>query len=100
RSHPPLHPVPTRRSSDLPLRSGLPSFVSAARCRNGEASRVASDAADCERLSRTHNKTHSTGRSKEKAPQPKSLQGLIFTQSGRRDRKSTRLNSSHEWISY
>src|SRR5439155_4342731 len=29
--------------------------------------------------------THSTGRDKEKAPQRKSLQSLIFTQSGRRD---------------
>src|SRR6266571_4744810 len=29
--------------------------------------------------------THSTGRNKEKALQPKSLQSLIFTQSGRRD---------------
>src|SRR2546422_6143953 len=29
--------------------------------------------------------THSTGRDKEKAPQPKWLEGLIFNQSGRRD---------------
>ena len=61
------------------------SFVSAARCRDGKASSVASDAADCELLIRTHNKTHNTGAVEEKTPQRKSLQGLIFTQSGRRD---------------
>jgi hypothetical protein len=33
----------------------------------------------------THSITHSTGRDKEKALQQKSLQSLIFTQSGRRD---------------
>src|SRR6266480_4195951 len=45
---------------------------------------AASDAPDREPVE-THSITHSTGRDKEKAPQPKWLQGLIFTQSGRRD---------------
>jgi hypothetical protein len=36
----------------------------------------------------THSTTHSTGRNKEEALQQKSLQSLIFTQSGRRDLKS------------
>src|SRR6185312_13813316 len=43
-----------------------------------------SDAPDCE-LVDTHSIPHSTGRDKEKALQQKSLQSLIFTQSGRRD---------------
>src|SRR5437016_4030280 len=39
-------------SRRLEERGDAASFVSAARCRNSEASSVASDAADCERLKR------------------------------------------------
>ena len=45
---------------------------------------VASDAPDRERVE-THSITHSMGRREEKAPQQKSPQTLLFTQSGRRD---------------
>ncbi len=55
-------------SRRLEERRDVASFVSAARCRDGEAGRVASDAADCELLSRTHNKTHNTGRNRRKSP--------------------------------
>src|SRR6266571_4125052 len=39
--------------------------------RTEPACRVASDAADCELLSRTHNKTHNTGCSRRKSPTAK-----------------------------
>ncbi len=57
-------------------RGGAASFVSAARCRDSEAGGVASDAADCELLSRTHNKTHNTGRRRRKNPTAKVAAGL------------------------
>jgi hypothetical protein len=55
--------------------------------RDGAAGGVAPDAADCEPLERERLTTKLTtrGDGEEKAPQQKSLQGLLFTQSGRRD---------------
>src|SRR5881628_3769776 len=55
-------------SRGLEERGDAVAFLSAARCRDSEAGGVASDAADCERLSRTHNKTHNTGCSRRKSP--------------------------------
>src|SRR5260370_34313255 len=49
-------------------RGGAASFVSAARCRDSEEGGVASDAADCELLSRNANKTRNTGRRRRKHP--------------------------------
>src|SRR2546426_4172026 len=68
----------TRRdgSRGLEERGDTASFVSAARCRDGEASGVASDAADCELLSRAHNKTHNTGCRRRKNPTAKVAAGL------------------------
>src|SRR5712691_1265067 len=63
-------------SRGLEERRDAASFVSAARRRDGEASGVASDAADCELLSRTHNKTHNTGCSRRKSPTAKVAAGL------------------------
>src|SRR2546422_680878 len=60
-------------SRGLEERGDAASFVSAARCRDGEAGGAASDAADCERLSRTHNKTHNRIAGEEKAPHQKSM---------------------------
>src|SRR5207247_7880772 len=82
------HPFPTRRSSDLPLvsrrgggvrdRGGLGSGVEAARLSAGRAAGPLSGPG--------HRGPGQTVRE---------VQGLQHA-----DRKSTRLNSSHEWISY
>ena len=70
----------TRRdgSRGLEERGDSASFVSAARCRDSEASRVASDAADCELLSRTRNKTHNTGCRRGKSPTAEVAAGLAL----------------------
>src|SRR5213593_1903368 len=73
-----------RRGWRLEDRGSADDLVPAGRRRNDQERGVASDAPDREPVE-THSITHSTGRNKEKAPQRKSLQGLIFTQSGRRD---------------
>src|SRR5207244_7564728 len=74
-------------SRGLEERGDAVAFVPAARRRDGTAGGVAPDAADCEPLKREGLTTKLTtrGAGEEKAPQRKSLQGLIFTQSGRRD---------------
>src|SRR5438128_857963 len=74
-------------SRGLEERGDAVAFVPAARRRDGTAGGVAPDAADCEPLKREGLTTKLTirGAGEEKAPQPKWLQGLIFTQSGRRD---------------
>ena len=78
-------------SRGLEERGDAVAFVPAARRRDGTAGGVAPDAADCEPLKREGLTTKLTTRGAvaEKAPQRKSLQGLIFTQSGRRDLNST-----------
>src|SRR6266550_8881377 len=74
-------------SRGLEERGDAVAFVPAARRRDGAAGGVAPDAADCEPLNRERLTTKLTTRGavEEEAPQRKSLQGLIFTQSGRRD---------------
>src|SRR5207247_1774856 len=74
-------------SRGLEERGDTVAFVPAARRRDRTAGGVAPDAADCEPLKREGLTTKLTtrGAGAEKAPQRKSLQGLIFTQSGRRD---------------
>src|SRR5437870_2713396 len=67
--------------------AGAPPLRPTARRRDRPAGGVATDAADCEPLKRAALTTKLTtrGAGEEKAPQRKSLQGLLFTQSGRRD---------------
>src|SRR6266699_4493149 len=74
-------------SRGLEERGDAVAFVPAARRRDGAAGGVAPDPADCEPLNRQRLTTKLTtrGATEEKAPQRKSLQSLIFTQSGRRD---------------
>jgi hypothetical protein len=78
-----------RRGRRLEDRRSAGDVVPAGRRRDDQECGVASDASDNDGLRETHSITHSTGRNKEKALQPKSLQSLIFTQSGRRDLNST-----------
>src|SRR5207249_7831479 len=73
-----------RRGWRLEDRRSADDVIPAGRRRDDQECRAASDAPDREPVD-THSITHSTGRSKEKALQQKSLQSLIFTQSGRRD---------------
>src|SRR5207245_379478 len=73
-----------RRGRRLEDRRSAGDVIPAGRRRNDQERSVASDAPDREPVE-THSITHSTGRDEEKAPQPKWLQSLIFTQSGRRD---------------
>src|SRR2546429_5371569 len=73
-----------RRGRRLEDRGSADNLVPAGRRRNDQERGVTSDAPDREPVE-THSITHSMGRCEEKAPQQKSLQGLIFTQSGRRD---------------
>src|SRR5712691_4766373 len=78
----PRRPFSTSRR--LEDREGADDLVPAGRRRDDQERCAAPDAPDREPVE-THSITHSTGRDEEKAPQQKSLQGLIFTQSGRRD---------------
>src|SRR2546422_6307638 len=73
-----------RRGRRLEDRGSADNLVPAGRRRNDQERGVTSDAPDREPVE-THSITHSMGQYEEKAPQQKSLQGLIFTQSGRRD---------------
>src|SRR5207253_10068612 len=78
-----LHSFPTRRSSDLHGRTGP--------ARPHRATPALLQRRGCTRRSRTEQSRAPTGRH---TPRPRS------PRSGRGDRKSTRLNSSHVAISY
>src|SRR5207253_10785135 len=84
-NHIQLHPFPTRRSSDLSLRSKAPKYHPALRHRRTISPR---NGADSWHLSRRREST-CFPRTPEVTPHRVS-----------RDRKSTRLNSSHVAISY
>src|SRR5207247_6275178 len=83
------HSFPTRRSSDL----GLPRRAGARKAEAGPPDLVLPDGG---RGRRGGGRVHGP-------PGPRPLPRLLGAEPGARgrpDRKSTRLNSSHEWISY
>src|SRR5207247_4872906 len=87
RSPPHLHSFPTRRSSDLQASWGVPCGVRSRRRSAGHRDLLAGTVPDRPPLLR-----QSAART---ASRPVPHQSRSLT-----DRKSTRLNSSHEWISY
>src|SRR5207247_5685271 len=96
---PHLHSLPTRRSSDLrghrdARPAHLPSFIRRARCTPNAppGARGRSNAAPTEAATTTETVAPSHRRGRGANP--------ASPAAGETDRKSTRLNSSHEWISY
>src|SRR5207247_10438564 len=85
-AHPNLHSFPTRRSSDLESSSDARTWSPAA----------ADNAAPA--TNRAANVTATAARRRRERGLVLSVAGTGATASS--DRKSTRLNSSHEWISY
>src|SRR5207247_9634047 len=93
--HPEQHPFPTRRSSDLEAEGDELRPIAGGRGMNVEelvvhAARLHNDPLELsDPNSEATNMTPNT-----------ELQQTIRARLGEIDRKSTRLNSSHEWISY
>src|SRR5207247_10864394 len=91
-----LHSFPTRRSSDLRLKTLLESAW------HGSHGRASPESARRRTVSvsTTAGKTTETFIQGDIDPDAKPTRTVGTYRHGRADRKSTRLNSSHEWISY